>query len=468
MSVNEQAPGMPSSPAAPAKRAGLPDWAPRTAGPRVVVVGAGIAGLTAAFRLHEAGCQVTVLERDTVAGGRMRTTIIDGYRIDTAASILSTCYTDLRRLIKDAGLTSLVSPACDLFAFTRGDQVHRVRTSKITDFARTRLLSPRAKLRLAGVALDMLRHRGKLDWTDPSQAADLDTQNMRAYLNRRRIPPEVLDLLVEPLSAGFCLASPDELSVVNLFFFLYMLGGNGLINTTTGIQTLCDKLTARLDIRLSADVTRVATSGQGATITWNGPDGREQAEQADAAVIATPAPVTLKLHTALPPYQRHYLRSLVYRRGISVFLGLNKVPAEPAMFLSTASRHPGLVGVVLEHNKAPGRAPAGHALLAPYWRHRWHDEHHGADDTTIAAHAVEALAPLFPEVTDHLDLTHIQRWDPHSIVWTPGSLKAHRGFRASLDPASPIQLAGDYFSFECTNSSAASGARAAQNILHCR
>ncbi|MEU6709296.1 protoporphyrinogen/coproporphyrinogen oxidase [Streptomyces wuyuanensis] len=440
--------------------------AARTTSPRVLVVGAGIAGLTASFRLQEAGCQVTVLERDVVAGGRMRTTTLDGYRLDTAASILSTCYTDMRRLMKDAGLADSIIPTCDLFAFACENRIHRVHTSKVTDFARTRLLTSGTKLRLVGVMTDMLRHRAKLNWTDPSQAASLDTENIRAYLNRRRVPAEALDMLVEPLSAGFCLASPDELSVVNLFFFLHMLGGNGLLNTATGIQTLCDGLAAQLNIQLSADVTSIKPDDRGVTVTWNAPHGRDHVEQADAVVIATPAPVVLGLYNGLTSEQRRHLQSVVYRPGISVFLGLSRVPPEPAMFLSTADRDLNLVGVVLEHNKAPGRAPIGHALLAPYWRPGWHHEHIDLDDDTIITHAIDALAPLFPEVAHHLDLAHVRRWDPHALVWTPGSLRSHRDFRRSLNPAAPVQLAGDYFSFECINSSVASGDRAARNILH--
>jgi len=49
---------------------------------RIVVVGAGIAGLTAAFRLQQAGANVLVLEATDRAGGRMTTDTVDGYVIE--------------------------------------------------------------------------------------------------------------------------------------------------------------------------------------------------------------------------------------------------------------------------------------------------------------------------------------------------------------------------------------------------
>src|SRR5882672_1100434 len=56
---------------------------------RVVVVGAGLAGLSAALRLAAAGRQVTVVERDDVPGGRAGLLERDGYRFDTGPGVLT-------------------------------------------------------------------------------------------------------------------------------------------------------------------------------------------------------------------------------------------------------------------------------------------------------------------------------------------------------------------------------------------
>jgi len=49
---------------------------------RIVVIGAGIAGLAAAFRLQQAGANVLVLEATDRPGGRMTTDMVDGYVIE--------------------------------------------------------------------------------------------------------------------------------------------------------------------------------------------------------------------------------------------------------------------------------------------------------------------------------------------------------------------------------------------------
>ncbi|MHB8341797.1 MAG: FAD-dependent oxidoreductase, partial [Mycobacteriales bacterium] len=56
---------------------------------RVVVVGAGLAGLSAALRLVGQGREVTVLERAAVPGGRCGLLELDGYAFDTGPTVLT-------------------------------------------------------------------------------------------------------------------------------------------------------------------------------------------------------------------------------------------------------------------------------------------------------------------------------------------------------------------------------------------
>jgi phytoene dehydrogenase-like protein len=65
----------------------------------VVVVGAGLAGLAAALRLRAAGLAVQVLEAAPEVGGRVRTDLVDGFRLDHGFQIISPGYPALRRLV---------------------------------------------------------------------------------------------------------------------------------------------------------------------------------------------------------------------------------------------------------------------------------------------------------------------------------------------------------------------------------
>src|SRR3954451_25341471 len=56
---------------------------------RIVVVGAGLSGLSAALHLAGRGREVTVLERGTVPGGRAGRASVDGYHLDTGPTVLT-------------------------------------------------------------------------------------------------------------------------------------------------------------------------------------------------------------------------------------------------------------------------------------------------------------------------------------------------------------------------------------------
>ncbi|MGW5969062.1 NAD(P)/FAD-dependent oxidoreductase [Streptomyces sp. NPDC055186] len=70
----------------------------------VVVVGAGVAGLSAARRLTSAGVTTVILEAAPTVGGRMATDKVDGFRLDRIGQLLSTAYPELRPAVDRDGL----------------------------------------------------------------------------------------------------------------------------------------------------------------------------------------------------------------------------------------------------------------------------------------------------------------------------------------------------------------------------
>jgi glycine/D-amino acid oxidase-like deaminating enzyme len=78
----------------------------------VVVIGAGLAGLVAAGRLQRAGYDVVVVERAEAVGGRVRTDVVDGFRLDRGFQLLNPAYPEAR--------TALDLDALDLQPFLAG------------------------------------------------------------------------------------------------------------------------------------------------------------------------------------------------------------------------------------------------------------------------------------------------------------------------------------------------------------
>lgn len=65
----------------------------------VVIIGAGLAGLTCARRLHQEGASVRVLEASEAVGGRVRTDMVDGFQLDRGFQVLLTAYPETQRVL---------------------------------------------------------------------------------------------------------------------------------------------------------------------------------------------------------------------------------------------------------------------------------------------------------------------------------------------------------------------------------
>ena len=67
--------------------------------PKITIIGAGISGLTAAVSLNKNGFEVQILEASDRAGGRIKTDIINGFRLDQGFQVLLTEYPETKALL---------------------------------------------------------------------------------------------------------------------------------------------------------------------------------------------------------------------------------------------------------------------------------------------------------------------------------------------------------------------------------
>jgi protoporphyrinogen/coproporphyrinogen III oxidase len=432
---------------------------------RAIVVGAGIAGLTAGFRLKEAGFAVTVIEAEDHVGGRMATIERDGFRLDTAAAILPTTYTRMVKLIADAGLAGEVVPTSDLVGIVRDKTVHRLRSHAKTDGLTTKLLSPAAKLQLVKLVADLVRARDRLDWYDLGRAADLDVETARQYADRR-LSKEILDWIIDPALGSLFVASPERLSSVDFLFAVRNILGGSFFNSPKGVGFLPEGLARHVDVELSARCTSVEERTGGVTVTWDRAGEAERVEEADVCVIALSGLAMLAVYPQIDPVRRAVVEDIEYSTCVDVHLGLSEEPAEESMMIQVPSReHPDLCVIVLDHNRAPGRAPAGKGLLTSYWHTAWGDQQWERGDSEIVDVALPVIDRILPGAANSVEFAHVQRWRPAVVMSRPGTYRELARFTAATDPAARVQLCGDYLSASTTHASLCSGERAAERII---
>ncbi|MFJ9597922.1 protoporphyrinogen/coproporphyrinogen oxidase [Streptomyces virginiae] len=435
---------------------------------RVIVVGAGIAGLAAGYRLHTQGFDVTVLEKADFLGGRMRTIHHGGYTLDLCAVYLSDSYRHMRELVAETGIEGQTRPASDRVGVLREGHTHYLSLSSKTALATTRLLTWTSKLKALRLALDVTRAGKHLNWGDATAAAALDTESAHAYA-QRRVGEEIHDYLLDALCAHHFGRSTRDTSKAAAFYVVNALLGHGGFNFTDGIDTLAHALARPLTVHTQAHVHQVEEHPDRVHVTWNSADGTEHVADAAACVVAVPAPAAQAMLPQLTPAQKTYLSGITYAPLLPIYLGLHQPPSEDAFatFVS-GNEDPHLIAVTYGHNIAPTRTPADKALAGLYFRDNWTTPRWNLDDTTLADQALTQLAHLMPDLAKHcrthLDMTYVHRAAEAVVTREPGSLGQLADFTRSLAPRSRIALAGDYLSFSTTNAALATGEHAATRI----
>ena len=428
---------------------------------KIAIIGAGIAGLTAAYILQKRGFTVQVFEREETPGGRMRSEPHGEFVIERGAQFIASSYRNMRALAAELGIVDLIEPLSD----TR-NAVLRDGEFVLTDYEglgalrRSRDLSLPTKLRLLGLAWPLWRNWKRLDFYHPERAARLDTESAAAYAERR-FGREAVEYLVEPAFAGTFTVLPEEMSkafllstvatVVSGFRLLSFRGGNGILT-----RTIAD----RVPVRLGATVERVDPSDKTVTVQIAG----EAAAEFDAAVVAVPGNTVAQLCGGLTETERHFFSSVRYASSIIAFV-LAAEAARPPFYGAGMTRREGvrLYGMAVENAKA-GVVPTGKTLFNCAFTEELAAEMMDQPDEAVREALVGELRKLPLQGLETVEEIVVHRWPALVPQFYPGYHKALRRFLRRSEPSPGVFFAGDYLVGPYTEAALTSGLRAANEV----
>jgi phytoene dehydrogenase-like protein len=394
----------------------------------VVVVGAGLAGLSAAVRLADAGCDVHVVEAGGHAGGRLATERIDGFVVDRGFQVLNTGYP---RVAADLDVRALemgwFRPGAVLRVDGRAHRVADPRRHPATAWETLRAPIGSLARKSAIAAYSARVGYGRVGRGGPERTAE---QRLRAA----GVGEEALERFFRPFLAGVLLESELATSsrYLDLLWRSFARGRIGL--PRRGMQAVGEQLAARFDPqRLHLDL-RVSSVASGSVTTAAG------RVSADAVVVATDPGTAAAL---LPGVAAAAPRQVTTHLHV-----LTASPwGDPLIVLGTPAGR--LVNSVVLTDAQPGYSPDGRALVAS-----------STLEPTSEAEVREEIARLHDVPAAQLEhLTSVPVPNAQPAALPPLQL------RRPVDLGDGVYVCGDHRDTPSIQGAMASGARAARAVL---
>jgi oxygen-dependent protoporphyrinogen oxidase len=456
----------------------------------VVVVGAGISGLAAAFRLVRAGLRVAVLEASPRPGGALVTQEAAGFRFELGPNTVLESDPSLPALIRDCGLDGerLVAAPASRRRWVWHDGRLRALPSGPLAFLVSPLFPPAAKLRLLREpfvrAPRALRAPAPPGAQDGGEDQGGDEETIAAFV-RRRLGEAFLERAVGPFVSGVYAGDPERLAVRwaapriaaleathgSLIRGLLARGGAGarargaagagacpegeaprttprgaMVSLRGGLEELPRRLAREIgDVRCGVACRAVRHDGRGFVVEHAG-----GAVGAREVLLAVPADAAAALLDEASAGRSRLLAELPYAAVAVVAAGYRRQdvahPLDGFGFLRATGAGGGglrVLGCLFTSSLFPGRAPEGCVALTAFLGGRTDPEAAAWNDERLAAAVHEDLGRALGVRGEPLARA-VRRW-PRAI---PQYERGHGRFVAlqyELERGLPgLHLAGNY------------------------
>ncbi|PJA19850.1 MAG: protoporphyrinogen oxidase [Deltaproteobacteria bacterium CG_4_10_14_0_2_um_filter_43_8] len=425
--------------------------------PKVVIVGAGIAGLACAYYLRKHGVSVKVLERNKMVGGCIRSAMIDNrYLLEYGPNSFLSTATPLLKLARELSVDSqmLTNPSDVSARFILHQGKLQLLPNGPKDFLSTKLLSFSAKMRAL---------------YEPWIKTKATTDESLASFVSRRAGQEILDVLVDPFVSGIYAGDPEQLSVQSVFpqlveyeklFGSVMKGmkkskhagqkvSHKMISFRWGMGTLPARLeeVLRNDICLNTEISSLERLQNG-KLSLRQEEPRRSYE-AEAVVLSAPASVAANILSGLSKEIVTPLVNIPYAPIAVIHTAFKKQsikhPLKGFGFLIPRKEKVRLLGSVWSSSLFEGRCPKDEVLLTHFIGGMQDPTAIELDDHELLHHVREGLE-LALGIESEPTFVKVKRYTSAIPQYTLGHQQRKDAIQEALANVPGVFLTGNYFS----------------------
>ncbi|MEN6473565.1 MAG: NAD(P)/FAD-dependent oxidoreductase [Syntrophaceae bacterium] len=441
---------------------------------KIVVIGAGAAGLAATHALRKAGVDVTTFEAGPYAGGRARCYQKDGFIFDTGAQFMAkVCATQLR-LCHELGLSDEIFNFDLKTSHWRDGKIHPLPTAgnirkflkEIPELFKFRGLPLAVYPQMARLAFHLIKRYINVDITKMNPECLLDLGDMSvADFTLKYGGKEALDWVMAPMVAGLTLGEAEEVSIPHIIGLMGLY--EGLLLLQRGIGSLPDALyeICKDSIRLNTPIKKVVIENHAV----RGVETQEGFIPADHVICATTASMARKLMPDLPDGMRKPLETVRYSQTVHVMLALKNRLLPGGIYILTLPRPAQSFMPALNDcsEKSSYFAPPGTGLSHCVTYGRRAQELQSLSDGEIVDKVIEEVRRFVPLASQDIIMTEVVRWNEAICLESPGEFPAMYCLKRNhLHDVKGLHLAGEYmYLVSCVEGALRSGEDAAAAIL---
>ena len=314
----------------------------------VIIIGAGLAGLSAAVHLHRQGRKVLILEATDRAGGRIKTDSHDGFLLDRGFQVFLTAYPESKSLLNytDLNLKKMLPGATVLYddgQFEIADPLRRPSAALATFFAPVGTLKDK---------INTLWLKNKLQNLTIDQIFQQPEQTTRKQLSDYGFSPKMIEGFYAPFLSGIFLENDLSTSRRMFDFVMKMFSDGDVAVPALGMEEIPKQLVAMLpenSIRCNTQVMKI--EGNKVTIA----DGTVlEANQILLATTANPL-----AHEFFPK------QKMTSHQVTNVYFEASETPTRKAVVILNASKIKKWVNnLTVMSNISSAYAPKGKVLIS--------------------------------------------------------------------------------------------------------
>ncbi len=290
--------------------------------PTALVVGSGIAGLSAAYDLLQAGFHVSIMEKESIPGGRMVNTWVGPRYLNQHAGGVLTAYREMFALGDEVGVNLHGDIPYDESLIDNGHGLynHALRFH-FTEVMNVPGLSEETKQKLPQLVPDLARYRSEVDPCYIVTGVDYDVESLEGYFKRvlgKEAGQEIIDYWIDPVCDAWGSLPEMSTCVANLSWLAQQDAEFNIPHD--GIGVLTRRLAELVDIRYDTTVMRIggADAHGRHRVHYLTAEGDRQSVAADIVVCAVEGKYVPHLLEEQSRKQRELLEATFFTKAASV------------------------------------------------------------------------------------------------------------------------------------------------------